>query len=161
MECQADCWIGRPCEEKMGGKVDRVGRLRPPILKIGFVEGTPGPSLIDVRSGGGPKKNEGRKVPILGDILFWLYRICPEYLRRLVVRTLMRLEGGGLYSITLRRILYAYHDVEVGMYTGLMAAKSGCFPPGTTIGRYCSITPSARVFAASHPTNTRSTHAFF
>jgi len=145
----------------MDGKVDRAGRLSPPFLKTGIVERTPSPTLIDVHSGGGPKKNEGKKVPILGDMLFRFYRICPRYLRKLVVRTLMRLEGGGLYSVTVRRILYTYHDIEVGMYTGLLAAIRGGLPPGTKIGRYTSINASVKMFGASHPTNTRSSHALF
>src|SRR4030042_5802343 len=91
-------------------------------------------------------KTGGRKVPILGDMLFRFYRICPGYLRRLVVRTLMRLEGGGLYSVTVRRILYTYHDIEVGMYTGLLAAIGGGLPPGTKVGRYTSMNPRGKVF---------------
>jgi len=105
-------------------------------------------------------KNEGREVPLLGNILFWLYRIPHRLTRRSVSEILMRLEG-SLYSITLRRILSTYHSVEVGMCTGLQAAIKGAFPPGTKIGRYCSIYSNVIVFGASHPTNTRSSHAFF
>lgn len=47
------------------------------------------------------------------------------------------------------------------MYTGLLAATRGAFPPGTTIGRYCSIAQNFKMFGASHPTNTRSSHAIF
>jgi len=34
-------------------------------------------------------------------------------------------------------------------------------PPGTTIGRYCSISNSARLIEANHPMRTLSTHAYF
>jgi acetyltransferase-like isoleucine patch superfamily enzyme len=47
------------------------------------------------------------------------------------------------------------------MYTGLLAAIRGGFPPGTKVGRYCSIDPNVKAFGASHPRNTRSSHAFF
>ena len=107
------------------------------------------------------KKVEGKKVPFLGNILFRFYRICPGFFRKKILAVLILLEGGSLYSVTVRRILYAYHDVEVGMYTGVLAAMSGGFAPGTKIGRYCSIAENVRLFGASHPTNTLSSHAFF
>jgi len=47
------------------------------------------------------------------------------------------------------------------MYTGLLAAIRGGLPPGTKIGRYTSINASVKMFGASHPTNTRSSHALF
>lgn len=70
-------------------------------------------------------------------------------------------EGGEMRSVTLRRIMADYHDVEVGLYS-----DGGCFTPfamdpGTTIGRYCSIAYSAASFGANHPMNARSSHAVF
>jgi acetyltransferase-like isoleucine patch superfamily enzyme len=72
-----------------------------------------------------------------------------------------RVEGGQMYSVTLRRILSVYHQIEVGMYT-----HGGCFvlgniPPGTTIGRYSSIGMTARVYRANHPMNLKSSHGLF
>jgi virginiamycin A acetyltransferase len=105
-------------------------------------------------------KTEGKKLPILGGLLFWLYRIPRGSLRRLISDILLRFEGKYL-SITIRRILSTYHKVEIGMYSNVIAATRDAYPPGTKIGRYCAINRTIRVFGASHPMNTRSTHAIF
>jgi virginiamycin A acetyltransferase len=60
----------------------------------------------------------------------------------------------------LRSYFSRTYGIEVGLYT------FGCFdrwriPPGTKIGRYCSIAASARVLEANHPLDRLSTHPFF
>jgi acetyltransferase-like isoleucine patch superfamily enzyme len=81
--------------------------------------------------------------------------------RKAVLKIVDRLEGGEHYSPTLRAIFRDYHDVDIGMYT-----HGGCFEPGrfdrfTTVGRYCSISRTARAMNRDHPVSFRSTHAFF
>ncbi len=71
------------------------------------------------------------------------------------------MEGGPLYSTTLRLIFRKYYQVEIGMYT-----HGSCFVPGnfdryTKIGRYCSIAADVHVFNRNHPMDFKSMHAFF
>ena len=97
----------------------------------------------------------------LGRLLYHLYRFRRRRLRETILWLLHKIEGGPLYSVTLRQIFREYHDVEVGMYT-----HGSCFVPGnfdrfTTVGRYCSIAADVRVFNRDHPMDFKSTHAFF
>lgn len=90
-----------------------------------------------------------------------LYGCRPGRVKRAVLKILVRIEGGEYYSPTLRAILRDYHGVDIGMYT-----HGGCFQPGrfdrfTTVGRYCSISRTARAMNRDHPVSFRSTHAFF
>ena len=47
------------------------------------------------------------------------------------------------------------------MYSHGGCFDPGKFPPGTTIGRYCSIAKSVVVMNVNHPMNLKSSHAFF
>lgn len=104
---------------------------------------------------------EGKRFPVLGYLLFLLYGIHSVALRSLIRWMIYKLEGGTLYSITLRRIYARYHEIEIGMYS-----STGCFIPnnyrkGTKIGRYCAIAQHSYAFNANHPMNTKSVHSFF
>lgn len=93
-------------------------------------------------------------------ILVWAYRAPSARVRRLIRKLILWREGGELRSESLRQIFAAYHGVEVGLYS------YGCFtprdiPPGTRIGRYCSIAPGVVIFNANHPLEHRSLHPFF
>lgn len=97
----------------------------------------------------------------ISDLLYHLYAIKSYSLRKFIRRILFRLEGGEIYSTTLRRIFKEYYGVEIGMYS-----HGGCFEPGsvgsgTTIGRYCSIASGIRILNREHPMDFKSTHAFF
>jgi virginiamycin A acetyltransferase len=97
----------------------------------------------------------------LTDFLYRLYRIDNHRVRNLVRLCVRKLEGGDFYSETLRRIFREYHNVDIGMYT-----HGGCFEPFhvdpcTTIGRYCSIAPTARMINRDHPVGFKSSHGFF
>ena len=96
-----------------------------------------------------------------GKLLYWFYGIGNYRIRNFILKIIQKLEGGELYSETLRKIFKEYYKVNIGMYT-----HGGCFVPGqidkfTTIGRYCSIARSVRVMNRNHPMDFRSTHAFF
>ncbi len=90
----------------------------------------------------------------------WLYGR-GSYGRSLAVRLINRLEGGEIYSTSLREIFRKYHGVEIGAYT-----HGGCFVPhafgrNTTIGRYSSIARTAFAATLDHPTEFKGMHGFF
>lgn len=79
----------------------------------------------------------------------------------MILKIINRIDGGELYSKSLREIFEYYHKVDIGMYS-----HGGCFNPGqidkfTRIGRYCSIARTVRVMNRNHPMEFRSMHAFF
>jgi acetyltransferase-like isoleucine patch superfamily enzyme len=98
---------------------------------------------------------------IVTDILFKLYRTRNHRLRRRILTFVTALEGGELYSKTLRKIFKDYYDIKIGLYT-----MGGCFTPyqidrHTTIGRYCSFARTLRIINRNHPLEFKSTHALF
>ena len=98
---------------------------------------------------------------LISRLLFRLYAVRSRIIRNNVLRMVLKLEGGELYSKTLRKIFKEYHQVEIGMYT-----IGGCFKPGsvargTTIGRYCSLARNIIILNRNHPMDFKSTHAFF
>lgn len=97
----------------------------------------------------------------LSELLYRLYAVKSRSIRKAVRGILYKLEGGQMYSRTLRRIFKTYHGIEIGMYS-----HGGCFVPGsvdsgTTIGRYCSIAGGVRILNRDHPMDFKSMHAFF
>ncbi|MCS6986455.1 MAG: CatB-related O-acetyltransferase [Sphingomonadaceae bacterium] len=78
----------------------------------------------------------------------------------LIDRLLLKFAPGGEYeSRWLRARFRRRHDLDIGLYS------YGCFdrwrfPPGTTVGRYCSIAKSVRVVEADHPLDALTTHPF-
>ena len=109
------------------------------------------------------KNNNGRSVFFISELLFRLYGIFglqwglySRFIRWLV----LKIEGGEMYSMTIRRIFSVYYGVDIGIYS------YGCFKlynfrKGTKIGNYCSIYHTVQAFNANHPMNTLSTHPFF
>jgi amino acid adenylation domain-containing protein len=75
-------------------------------------------------------------------------------------KLILRLEGGPLFTITLRRLLSEVHKIQIGDYS------AASFDPyhlraGTKIGRYCAIDETVFIRDEDHPRNTISTHAIF
>lgn len=97
----------------------------------------------------------------LSELLYRLYAIESRLLRLIIRAVIRRLEGGEMYSTTLRRIFKEYHRIEVGMYTHGGCFVPGSVDPGTTIGRYCSIASGIRILNRDHPMDFKSMHAFF
>lgn len=98
---------------------------------------------------------------IISELLFKLYGIENYSVKALVRSIIYRIEGGDIYSNTLRRIFKHYYDVEIGLYT-----HGGCFVPNqvdkyTSIGRYCAIASPIRIMNRNHPLSFPSIHAFF
>lgn len=81
--------------------------------------------------------------------------------RRLATRLVNRLEGGEIYSDTLRDIFRKYHGVDVGAYTHGGCFVPHAFGPNTVIGRYSSIARSAFAATLDHPTQFKGMHGFF
>ncbi len=98
---------------------------------------------------------------VLSRLLFNLYAIDRQHVRRCIIWFVRKIEKGECYSATLRKIFSHYHDVTIGMYT-----HGGCFrewavDPQTTIGRYCSIANGVRILTENHPMDFQSMHGFF
>jgi acetyltransferase-like isoleucine patch superfamily enzyme len=72
-----------------------------------------------------------------------------------------RLEGGALYSGSVRDILRIHFGVEVGAYSYGECLVPGHFPHGVRIGRYVSIAAGVRVFLRNHPLERLSMHPLF
>jgi virginiamycin A acetyltransferase len=106
-------------------------------------------------------KTEGKSFLIIGEILFWLYQFERGTMRSIIRWIILKLEGGTLFSLTIRRIFLKYHKVDIGMYSSYGCFKVNNFQPGVVIGRYCVIYNTAQAFTANHPMNTLSTHSFF
>lgn len=106
---------------------------------------------------------EGKSVWLISDLLFHIYRFVglhSRFFAGIITWIILRIEGGEIYSRTLRKIHSEFYGVEIGMYS------YGCFSRfnfrrGTKIGRYCSIYHTVQAFNANHPMNLKSTHPFF
>ncbi|HEU6449343.1 MAG TPA: CatB-related O-acetyltransferase [Verrucomicrobiae bacterium] len=102
-----------------------------------------------------------RSIPIISAMLFQLYRLPSRILRNCIRYAAWKLEGGDLYSQTLRRIFREHYGVEIGLYTHGHCFSPGTMDRGTSIGRYCSVAYGARALNHNHPMEFKSTHAFF
>lgn len=95
----------------------------------------------------------------VGPTLIRLYRW--HRLRSLVIRLCQRLEGHLMFSQTMRDILLRYHEVEVGAYSYGDVLRPNVLPPGTRVGRYCSVGKELIVRRRDHPLDRMSTHPAF
>lgn len=126
---------------------DEITHLRPILEKIQNAKGRKG-------------KFRMRESWICARILRPLFKFRWDLLRRILVRLITRLEGGEAYTVTLRKIWAETFDVHIGDYSSGVFDLNR-FRPGTTVGRYCSISGTARTETANHPMNTLSTSGFF
>jgi virginiamycin A acetyltransferase len=74
---------------------------------------------------------------------------------------IVKVEGGQLYSTTLRAALLRWYDVEVGPYSYGSLLIPGNADRHTVIGAYVSIGPNVRRFGAAHPMSSLSLHPFW
>jgi len=110
------------------------------------------------------RRKEGKEAWLIGELLFRLYGLTKlATIRRWIRRNILRLEGGGHFSRTIRRIFSVYHQVDIGMYTsGPCYYSPHHFPSGTKIGRYSGVyEETVRIFTVNHPLDRISTHAIF
>jgi acetyltransferase-like isoleucine patch superfamily enzyme len=89
-----------------------------------------------------------------------VYAVQRASVRRLVSKLILKLEGGALFSVTMRMLFAKHHDIVIGDYTGVDFSHLK-LKETTRIGRYCSIYPTATFQNADHPRNTISSHALF
>jgi len=81
--------------------------------------------------------------------------------RSIIDKLMVRVFGRNEYeSVTLRRYFERQYGIKVGLYS-IGAFDRWRIPPGTVIGRYCSIAKSARLLDANHPVDALSTHPYF
>ena len=73
----------------------------------------------------------------------------------------IRLEGGEMTSLSLRRVLKDRFRVDVGDYSYGSLLRPNSADAGTVIGRYVSVGPNVRRFGASHPMERRSMHPYW
>jgi acetyltransferase-like isoleucine patch superfamily enzyme/acyl carrier protein len=92
-------------------------------------------------------------------ILAPLYRIPRGSFRSLLQILILKLEGGPLFTVTLRKLYAKHHDLHIGDYSGRFDANR--IKSKTRIGRYTTIYPTVVVQTADHPRNTVSTNALF
>ena len=106
-----------------------------------------------------------KTTPRISNLLYKLYGLkLPLFdftFKKMITKIIVKIEGGELYSTTLRRIMKEYYGVEIGMYT-----LHGCFEPGavepcTKIGRYCAIARNVRIINVNHPTEFKSMSIIF
>lgn len=82
-------------------------------------------------------------------------------LRSIKDRAMIRLHGRDEYESTkLRDYFRRTYGIDIGMYT-FGAFDRWRVPPGTKIGRYCSIARNARFLDGNHPIHTLSSHPYF
>lgn len=80
--------------------------------------------------------------------------------RNIIDAVVIRLYRDEYTSVNLRDYFLKHHNIEIGMYT-FGAFDRWRLPPGTRIGRYCSIARNARFIEANHPMDALSTHPYF
>jgi len=105
------------------------------------------------------RKLEKRAESSLSSLILAAYKA--PLLRRMCLKLARRLEGGEMFSTTLRAVLMRFHSVTVGRYSYGACFVPGLFPPGTSIGNYCSVADGLRVFRRNHPVSYLSQHPFF
>lgn len=74
---------------------------------------------------------------------------------------IVKVEGGQLYSATLRAVLKRWHLVDVGPYSYGSLLIPGNADRHTVIGSYVSIGPNVRRIGAAHPLSELSLHPFW
>jgi virginiamycin A acetyltransferase len=96
----------------------------------------------------------------------WLGKLVSRYYdqlpkRDMFLRLATKLEGGEMYSDTLRAVLRDRFGVTVGKYSYGSLLTIGMADRGTVIGSYVSIGPNVRRLGASHPLDKPSLHPFW
>ena len=94
------------------------------------------------------------------NLIIKLYKYCPSRLRKIIESYLSHVENGWYFSETLREIYKDIYGIDIGL------GSYGCFvssrfPPGTIIGRYCSIARNVTYLNANHPMERASMHPMF
>ena len=105
------------------------------------------------------RKAEAQSRSPFAPLLRHLYRF--RRLRGLCLRLCNRLEGGPLFSQTLRQLLRERHGVEVGRYSYGAILVPGVLPQGSRVGAWCSVGAELIVRRRDHPLDRPFLHPFF
>lgn len=108
-----------------------------------------------------PRHQRPRSAPGFGAMILLLYRLPSWRLRQFLRWLAYRLEGGSMFSATLRTIFRRHHGIEIGEYTHGGWIHPFHLDEGTVVGRYSSIAETVRTLTHNHPMNTRSTSGLF
>jgi virginiamycin A acetyltransferase len=113
--------------------------------------------------GQGKPNREGKSSRFCSAVLLPLYGATKsKAFRSLLRRMVLRMEGGEVYSLTIREMLRRFHDITVGLYTiGPCAVEPGNLAKGTRIGRYSSIYYTVRTLSHDGPLDHESSHGLF
>lgn len=95
---------------------------------------------------------------VVGRLLAYVYPHVPA--RGRLLSWVVQLEGGQMYSRSLRTVLERHFGVKVGEYSYGSLLEPGRADRGTYVGRYVSAGPGVRRFGASHPVKSASLHPF-
>lgn len=110
--------------------------------------------------GGNSEALAMRESKIAKYLLAPLYPKSRRFLRLLLEKIILKLEGGSAFTKTLRSLYRERYQIDIGDFTSVtfdpMALKRS-----TTIGKYCSIYRTVTFQNANHPLNTLSTHGIF
>jgi hypothetical protein len=112
-----------------------------------FSKGTKLPEVIDANESAlklRAQRIERRGRCLLAPALRACWRL--RALHPLIYRLLCALEGGVMFSETVRAILSEQYQVNIGMYSYGSCMRPGFLPPGTRIGNYCSIADGLTIF---------------
>lgn len=97
--------------------------------------------------------------PLLRSAMLSLYRL--KLLKPLIRKLVLRAEGGVFRSRLYRELIRVDQGVSIGDYSYGSILKAGVLPPGTVVGRYCSVGSGLVVRRRDHPIERLSQHPFF
>ncbi|WP_404422128.1 AMP-binding protein [Nibricoccus sp. IMCC34717] len=101
-----------------------------------------------------------RSSPAIAPLVRLMFATRRQVLEKIACYLSLRFEGGAWYTLTLREMFEKYHGMRIGHYSSY-CFEPGRFKRGTSFGRFCDITRTARFETANHPSNTVSSHAVF
>ena len=100
------------------------------------------------------RKGRSRLAPLL------LKMAGKRRLRQRAMALAYKFEHGRFFSRTAREILSKHCGVTVGLYSYGPCLVPGALPPGTVVGRYCSIADGLSIHRRNHPIERLTQHPF-
>ncbi|MEI6865487.1 CatB-related O-acetyltransferase [Flavicella sp.] len=91
-------------------------------------------------------------------LLIWMYNCAFFGFKNYFLKSIVKLEGGYMYSEFVRRVYESQFRIEIGYgtYGGCFNKKNINAP--VKFGNYCSIAPNVKIYRANHPDDTFTTH---
>ncbi|AOS96478.1 Linear gramicidin synthase subunit D [Microbulbifer aggregans] len=101
-----------------------------------------------------------RESPFARKWLAPLFAIRSGFLRILLQKLILKLEGGSTFSVTMRKLYRQHYDIHVADFSSVPFEPTR-LKRTTRIGKYCTIYRTVNFQNADHPRNTLSTHGLF